>query len=780
MASANAMDETTRRGLASNVGNPSAPAGSFSYDDAIVRWFVGATLFWGLMAMLGGVVVGCLLVMPKLFQGVSPAFAPWLTFGRLRPIHTNAAIYAFIGNAIFAAIYYSTQRLCKARMWSGWLSRLHFWSWQAIIVAACVTLPLGITQGKEFAELEWPIDIAIAVVWILFFGVNFFATLAVRRDRHLYISLWFYIASIIAVGVLHLVNNFVVPIGWDKSYPMFGGVQEAMLQWWYGHNLLAFLLTMPFLGLMYYFLPKAANRPIYSYRLAIIHFWALVLLYVWAGPQHLHFTTIPEWASSLGMIFGLMLWMPAWGGLINGLMTLRSAGAKMALDPVLKFFFVALVFYGIATLEGSLMSVKSVNALTQYSDWTIAHMHVGALGWNGMLIFAMTYWLLPKLYQTKLWSPMLVTWHLRIAVLGILLYIIPIHIAGIIQTWMWRAQNDLGRLQYVGFLESIQASFPYWWARLVGGGLYVLGMFMLGFNVLMTRATRPAKYEVQLFKARREDEVLSETPPPPASLEGKPVLDFAVTMERFASLVWHRRWERQPAKVTWAILLIVVVASLAELIPTFIIRSNVPLIATVKPYTPLELAGRDLYIAEGCFNCHSQMIRPLVAEVQRYGEFSKPGESVYDHPVQWGSRRIGPDLAREGGKQSSYWHWQHFEKPDKLSPGSIMPAYQDLLDQELNHREIGRRMAAIKDLGAVAETDGAKAEDSSKKQAEKIAAEIIAQGGPVEYGDHLVKDTVAVALIAYIQRVGTDRFKTEAPAPAAVSPLTAQAAVLVK
>lgn len=740
----------------------SNPVESFSYDDAIVRWFVGATIFWALIATLAGLLVGVLLVVPNLFAALPSEVASWLSFGRLRPVHTNAAIFAFGGNAIFAAVYYSTQRLCKTRMWSDLLSWLHFWGWQGIIVAAAVTLPLGMTQSKEYAELEWPIDIAIAVVWLLFFGTNFFMTLLYRRERHMYVALWFYIATIVTVTVLHVFNNIVVPIGLGKSYPVYAGVQDALMQWWYGHNAVAFFLTTPFLGLMYYFLPKAAERPVYSYKLSIIHFWSLVFLYIWAGPHHLHYTALPEWASTFGMLFSLMLWMPSWGGMINGLLTLRGAWHRVTTEPVLKFFVVGITFYGMATFEGPMLSIKSVNALSHYTDWTIAHVHSGALGWNGFMTFGMIYWLLPRLYQVKLWSEKLANWHFWIGTIGILLYIVPIYIAGITQGLMWRALDDLGRLQYPLFMEAVHASAPFWWARLLGGSLFVLGIVFLILNTVMTWLSRPKKYDVPVYTAPRLSRSYIDKPLPAASLEGKPVLDFAKTLETFGKADWHRRWERLPVVFTVWVVIAVVVASLFEIIPTFLIRSNIPTIASVKPYTPLELAGRDIYVSEGCYNCHSQMIRPMIAEAQRYGEFSKAGESVYDHPFQWGSRRIGPDLAREGGKQSSSWHWSHFERPELRSPGSVMPSYRHLLEQRLNFGEIPKRVEAAKYLGAPYDAELKNAEAMARAQAEKIAAEIVAQGGPVEYANIFVKDSTAIALIAYLQRLGTDLFRVDA------------------
>ncbi|MCA9299713.1 MAG: cbb3-type cytochrome c oxidase subunit I, partial [Phycisphaerales bacterium] len=393
----------------------------FVYDDAIVRMFTVATILWGVVAFLVGILIAFELAFPMIGAEI-----PFLSFGRLRPLHTNAAIFAFAGNAIFAAIYYSTQRLCKTRMYSDLLGRLHFWGWQAIIVSAALTLPFGITQGKEYAELEWPIDLAIAVVWLVFFGGNFFMTLVKRRERHMYVALWFYIATIVTVTVLHVFNNLWIPVGvyqaltegkvtsvdaMMKSYPLYAGVQDAFMQWWYGHNAVAFFLTTPFLGLMYYFLPKAAERPVYSYRLSIVHFWSLVFIYIWAGPHHLHYTSLPIWASTLGMLFSVMLWMPSWGGMINGLLTLRGAWNKVAQEPVLKFFVIGVTFYGMSTFEGPMLSVKSVNALSHYTDWTIAHVHSGALGWNGFMTFGLLYWLTPRLFQAPLWSRKLAEWH---------------------------------------------------------------------------------------------------------------------------------------------------------------------------------------------------------------------------------------------------------------------------------------------------------------------------------------------------------------------------------
>jgi len=747
-----------------NTHNSGSELETYQYNDAITRKFAAATVLWGIVGMLVGLIVALLMVLPNLFYELGP-WAEYLTFGRLRPLHTNAVIFAFAGNAIFAAIYYSTQRLCKCRMWSDGLGLLHFWGWQLIIVAAAVTLPLGITQGKEYAELEWPIDIAIAVVWVGFFGVNFLMTLVTRRERHMYVALWFYIATIVTVAMLHVFNNLVVPIGWFKSYSIYAGVQDAFMQWWYGHNAVAFFLTTPFLGLMYYFLPKAAERPVFSYKLSILHFWSLVFIYIWAGPHHLHYTALPEWASTMGMLFSVMLWMPSWGGMINGLLTLRGAWHKVATDPVLKFFVVGITFYGMSTFEGPLLSIKSVNALSHYTDWTIAHVHSGALGWNGMMTFGMLYWLLPRLFQTPLWSMRMATWHFWLGTIGILIYIVPIYAAGLTQGLMWREMDETGRLVYSDFILTVQTIVPHWKVRVVGGLMFFVGMILLAVNFVMTWMARPKVYEDPVYSAPRLDPYIeSEQTTVPSALKDAPVLEVGKRLDVWARMDWHRQWERMPVKFTVLTLLAVVIASLFEMIPTFLIRSNVPTIASVKPYTPLELAGRDIYVAEGCYNCHSQMIRPIVAETKRYGEYSKPGESVYDRPFQWGSRRIGPDLAREGGKQSSFWHWLHFENPEQVAPGSVMPNFEHLLVNELDFKKTTDRVRAAHLLGAPYDRELDEAPEMARIQAEEIAAEIVKQGGPVKRGETMVMNTQAVALIAYLQRLGVDLTRVDEPA----------------
>ncbi|MFO0826827.1 MAG: cytochrome-c oxidase, cbb3-type subunit I [Phycisphaerales bacterium] len=737
----------------------------FSYDDDIVRKFALATALWGVVGMLVGVIIALQLVHPAFNLGLQ-----WTSFGRLRPLHTNAVIFAFAGNAIFAAVYYSSQRLLKTRLFSDVLSRAHFWIYQLIIVAAAVTLPLGFTQGKEYAELEWPIDIAVVLVWVIF-AVNFLGTIAIRRERHLYVAIWFYIATVVAIAVLYIFNNLVMPAGWFKSYSIYAGVQDAFMQWWYGHNAVAFFLTTPFLGLMYYFLPKAADRPVFSYRLSIVHFWTIVFIYIWAGPHHLHYTAVPEWASTLGMLFSLMLWMPSWGGMLNGLLTLRGAWQRVASDPILKFFVVAVTFYGMSTFEGPLLSVKSVNALSHYTDWTIAHVHAGALGWVGFMTFGMLYWLAPRLFQTQIAKPSWVGLHFWIGTIGILLYIIPIYAAGLTQGLMWRSFNAEGFLEYPDFIETVTQLIPFYWFRVVGGTIYLAGALMCFVNLLLTWAHRPATYDVPVYEAAPLARGFKEPPLPAPRLPLNSVPHFARKIDVFAQLRWHRKWEGLPLVFTVMVALGVVSASLFQIIPLFARKSDIVTISSVTPLTPLEVAGRDLYLSEGCVNCHSQMIRPLRAETERYGEYSKAGEFVYDHPFLWGSRRIGPDLARVGKKiVSPLWHVRHLNLPRDTSPGSIMPPYPHLLEQELQFDSIGASVDALRKLGVpYTEADVANSATAAKEQAAKIAKQVVDESGPAG-----LENRKAVALIAYLLRLGTDLDKPVS-VPAA-EPAVAQAA----
>ena len=726
------------------------------YHDTVVKQFLFATLVWAIFATLAGLLVAHLLVIPKMFGGQE-----WLSFGRVRPLHTNTAIYAFLANGLFAAIYYSTQRLCQVRIWSVAFGQIHFWLWQAIILSAVWVFPRGIAQGREFSQTAVSISFAMVAVWILFFASNFFMTLWHRRVARLYVSLWFYIVTIVTLPILLLANSIVLPINWIQSYPLVAGVHDSVLQWCYGHTAMMYLLLMPFLGILYYLVPLVSGRPLNNYRLAIVHFWALVIFMVWAGPHRLHYTPIPEWISSMGMLVGLILWMPMWGGLINGWKTLRGGNASFSTSIAYRFLWIALLFYGLSTVESFLLSIKSVSSLTHYSDWTIAHIHTGVMGWNGMLAFAMIYWLLPRLFRTKLWSERLSFLHFWIAVVGTLLTVVPLYVAGLTQSWMWNSMDELGNLVYPDFMESILASKSMWWIRIMGGLIYLAGSVLLGINVLMTwlasfgARSVESDDELSMHKAVFDSEV-NLTKPTLETLENAPVLDSARTLSRLSRLAWHSQWETSSKIYASLAVIALLVMTIFQVVPVFLVRGNVPVIASVKPYTALELAGRDLYLNEGCVNCHSQTVRPLVAETKRYGDYSRPGEFVFDFPPQWGSRRIGPDLAREGGKQTSLWHWQHLENPTSLVDGSVMPSYSHLLDTSIDFEKIGRRVETARKLGVAYELELDQYVQDARNQAEKVAAEIVSSGGSIRRGEVMTLDSQAVALIAYLQRLGKD------------------------
>lgn len=696
----------------------------FSYDNTIVRNFAYATMIWGVVGMLVGLYAAFQLILPSW----NLSFAP-TTFGRIRPLHTNAAIFAFVGNGIFMGVYYSLQRLLKARMFSDFLSKFHFWGWQAIILAAALTLPLGITSSHEYAELEWPIDLAIAVIWIVF-GINMMGTILKRREQHLYVAIWFYIATWITVTVLHVGNNLELPVHLWKSYPVFAGVQDALVQWWYGHNAVAFFLTTPYLGLMYYFLPKAANRPVYSYRLSIIHFWALIFIYIWAGPHHLLYTSLPDWAQSLGTVFSLMLIAPSWGGMLNGLLTLRGVWDKVRQEPILKFMVVAVTAYGMSTFEGPMLSIKSVNAISHFTDWTIGHVHIGTLGWNGFLTFGILYWLLPKIFRTSLYSTKLANIHFRVGTLGILFYAIPLYWAGWTQSLMWKQFTPDGFLQYGNFLETVTQILPMYTLRAVGGTLYFVGVLIMVYNLRKTVASGS-------LLANEETEA-------PAR---------AAVYQSHGKEHWHRWIERRPVQMLIGSAVVILIGGLVEIFPMMMVDSNVPRIASVQPYTPLELEGRDIYIREGCLGCHSQMIRPFRSETERYGEYSKSGEFIYDRPFLWGSKRTGPDLHRVGGKYPDSWHYNHMYDPQSMSPGSIMPPYTWLIDDELNTEYTAAKIKTLVILGTPYESSIVEDPLTSLNQQAKGIADNLRKDGLVQAG--LEKKEI-VALIAYLQRLGTD------------------------
>ena len=715
----------------------------FYYDNKIVRNFLYASIAFGVIGMLVGLIVAFMYLFPNMTDGIS-----WLSYGRLRPLHTNAVIFAFVGNSIFAGVYYSLQRLLKTRMYSNFLTQLNFWGWQIIILGAAITLPLGYTTSKEYAELEWPFDIAIALIWVAF-GINMIGTIIKRRERHIYVAIWFYLATFIAVALLHIFNSLEIPVSAFKSYSVYAGVQDALVQWWYGHNAVAFFLTTPILGLMYYFVPKAANRPVYSYRLSIIHFWSLIFIYIWAGPHHLLYTSLPDWAQNLGVVFSIMLIAPSWGGMINGLLTLRGAWDKVRTDPVLKFYVVAITGYGMSTFEGPMLSLKNVNAIAHYTDWIVAHVHVGTLAWNGFMAFGMVYWLIPRMTKTKLYSIGLANFHFWIGTLGIILYTLPMYVAGFTQASMWKQFNPDGSLVYGNFLETVTEIMPMYWMRAIGGTLYFTGLLVLVYNVIRTvMAGSPV-----------EDE-LAEAP-----------ALVKISNKQLKGEAWHSWLERRPVQFTILTTIAVAIGGVVQIVPMLVVKSNIPTISSVKPYTPLELQGRDLYIREGCNNCHSQMIRPFRSEVKRYGEYSKSGEFVYDHPFLWGSKRTGPDLHRVGQKYNDNWHFNHMWDPQSTSSGSIMPGYKWLFDNEaMDHQYIEKKMQVMVTLGVpYTEEDIANARKNMEAQSAQIEKNLnndpdfvksyeASKKAAAARGEEFVamKDREIVALIAYLQRLGTD------------------------
>ena len=747
----------------------------FSYDNSIVRAFLYATVVFGLVGFLLGLTAAWMLFYPELpeyFLGTDDPTIVSLRsgdlqglinsqgafgFGRIRMLHTSAVIFAFVCNGFFAGAYYSMQRLLKTRMFSDTLSWIHFWGWQLMIVAVVITFLMGINTSKEYAEHEWPIDILITIIWVIF-GINMFGTIARRRVRHLYVAIWFYLGTWVAIAMLHIFNNLEVPLsftGW-KSYSAYAGVKDALVQWWYGHNAVAFVLTTPVLGLMYYFLPKAANRPVFSYKLSIIHFWSLIFVYIWAGPHHLQYTAVPGWAQALATGFSIMLIAPSWGGMLNGLLTLRGAWDKVREDPVLKFFVVAVTCYGMATFEGPLLATKTLNKIGHYTDWVIGHVHVGALGWNGFITFGMVYFLLPVLWRTKLWSVKLANWHFWLGTLGIIFYAVPLYISGFTQGLMWKQFNPDGTLVYKNWLDTVTAIIPYYQMRFVGGLLYIAGAILMVVNVVAT--VRQGSFQ---------KEVPAEAP----ALAN-------VTPKRKEGEGLHLWLERTPVLLTILSFVAVAIGGFVEIVPTLAIKDNVPTIAAVKPYSPLELEGRDLYIREGCNSCHSQMIRPFRDEVVRFngknGQYSKAGEFVYDRPFLWGSKRTGPDLHRQGGKNPSSWHYKHMLNPRVTSAGSIMPRYPWLIANDLDRSKMVDKVKLMKNTFDVPYTQAQidSADQWADNQAAFIVKQIYSEAADVKlaYEQRKAADGAnftplekkeIVALIAYLQRLGTDIKTTE-------------------
>ncbi|MEC3875175.1 cytochrome-c oxidase, cbb3-type subunit I [Chryseobacterium salviniae] len=740
----------------------------FSYDNSIVRAFLYATVVFGIIGFLFGLTAALMLFYPELPEflfgtddttikslgggidgliNTNGAFG----FGRIRMLHTTTVIFAFVMNVVYVGVYYSLQRLLKTRMYSDTLSWIHFWTWQIMILVTYVTFFMGINTSKEYAEHEWPIDILITISWLIF-GANMFLTIAKRRVRHLYVAIWFYIGTWIAVAMLHIFNNLEVPLsftGW-KSYSAYAGVKDAIVQWWYGHNAVAFVLTTPVLGLMYYFLPKAADRPVFSYKLSIIHFWSLIFVYIWAGPHHLQYTALPAWAQAVGTGFSIMLIAPSWGGMLNGLLTLRGAWDKVRENPILKFFVVAVTCYGMATFEGPLLATKNINKIGHFTDWVIGHVHLGALGWNGFMAFGVIYYLIPILWRTKLYSTRLANWHFWLGTLGIIFYAVPMYISGFTQGLMWKQFNPDGTLVWKNWLDTVTAVIPYFKMRFFGGFLYLSGAVLMVVNLIAT-----------VRKGSFQKDVPAEAPAL-ANISGK-------RKEGEGTHLWL---ERTPVLMGILSLLTISIGSMVEIIPTLSLKKSVPTISAVKPYSPLELEGRDIYIREGCNACHSQMVRPFRDEIVRFngknGQYSKAGEFVYDRPFLWGSKRTGPDLHREGGKNPSSWHYKHMYNPRSTSAGSIMPRYPWLIANDLDRSKMVDKMKLMKSAFEVpytkAEIDSANS--WANNQATKIVRDIFSEASDLKDAyakrpkGELEKKEI-VALISYLQRLGTDIKTTE-------------------
>jgi len=740
----------------------------FYYDNRIVKAFIYATVIWGIIGFILGLTVASLLVWPDIPEYLFGSDVKDLAksqgsfgYGRLRMLHTSAVIFAFVGNSIFTGIYYSLQRLLKARMYSDVLSWINFWGWQLILVLVVITFLMGLNTSKEYAEHEWPIDILTALIWITF-GVNMFGTILKRRVRHLYVAIWFYIATWIGITLLHVFNNLAVPLNWDilnpKSYSVYAGVQDALVQWWYGHNAVAFFLTTPVLGLMYYYMPKAANRPVFSYKLSIIHFWSLIFVYIWAGPHHLLYTALPPWAQALGTAFSIMLIAPSWGGMLNGLLTLRGAWDKVREEPILKFFVVAITCYGMGTFEGPLLATKTLNKVGHFTDWVIAHVHVSALGWNGFMAFGVVYYILPRIFKTELFSKKLANAHFWLGTLGIIFYAVPMYISGMSQGLMLKQFNPDGTLAMKNWLEMITQITPFLFLRVVGGTLYVTGSILMGINVYKT------VWGKQL--------VANEAAEAPALAK--------ITTERKQGEGFHLWLERMPLYLSVGSFIVLAIGGMVEILPTLMVKSNIPTISAVKPYSPLELEGRDLYIREGCNACHSQMIRPFRDEVARFTggwtakEYSKAGEFVYDRPFLWGSKRTGPDLARQGKKNQSSWHFKHMLDPRSTSPGSIMPRYPWLIVNQFDDSRTTDKIKLMKNSFDVPYSDKEVAEvaKSVDDQQKQIIKEIYSEAEDIK--EAFDKEKLALgakfvplekreitALISYLQRLGIDIKATE-------------------
>ena len=719
---------------------------------------MAASLVWAIVFVAAIAFTTYILLQPNLMD-------PAHSFARLRPLSMHIGVFGFACNAFFAAVYFSTQRLCKRAMWSSFLGLFHFIGWQVVCVWMVVTLVMGHVQLRESAEFVWQLDVAILILWLAF-KANFVLTLLTRCVRHLYISLWFYAAAIIGFLPVYVLGNLEWPGEGYTSFSLYSGVLDGFMQSWHGTNIRFFLIVMPALGAMYYFVPRISGRPVANYRLAVAQFWLMTVLGAFAGSKLLHYTPVPEWVTSLGMFAGVLMFMPSWVGVTNGFAMLKGPVKDLSDSPVLKFFFVGILFYAFASLEGALTSIKSVGGLTGFTDWTVAHDLAMLVGFAGFTGFGFIYWAWQKAFNVKLWSQGLVGLHFWSAVIGSILLVDGTYLSGYFQASMSHAMDSSGSLVYPEFIEIVATSKIFWWAKLAGASILVVSSAVMLLNLVMSvlagEKTEPEVAEV-VCKPSREYE---DPTPPKSILEGEAILQLGIKIDQWSSLVWHRRWERSAPKFLMLIKLAILIGVVVEFVPMYLFANQLPASAVAVPYTPLELLGREILVSERCSSCHTQAARPLLAEGNRYGDYSLPEDFKFDRPTQWGSLRVGPDLAQEGGKRNSWWHWQHLEDPQLVTPGSVMPRFDFLLNEELDMEAIRQLLIEATENGMPFDTellaeDELSEEDRAmgdvtaleaivQKQAEEIAADIVKSGGPAA-----MFNKQGIAIVAYLQRLGT-------------------------
>lgn len=729
------------------------------YEDRVAGWFLVATAFWGVVAAALTAGTTLLLLRPEWTRGL-----PEMAFGRIYPLHFNMAIFGFAANGVFAAIYYSTQRLCQRPMFSASLGYLHFLGWQFVTVWGLSSLAFGHMQFRHGAEFVWPVDVGIALVWLVF-AVNFLATVFARKQRHMYISLWFYITSAIAVLPVFVLNNLAIAGAGYESTSVFSGVTDAFMQSWGQQNLLVYMLVMPLVGVLYYFVPRVSGQPVANYRLAIAQFWMMTFLGLLAGPRLLHFTAVPEWVSSVAMLAGVLMFMPSWVGVTNGMAMAKAGRIEPAERVVVRFFQVGILFYAFLCLESALTSIKSLAAMTVFTDWSIANSYAICFGFAAFMTMGVANWLAPLIFRRGLWNAGLTQLHFWLSTAGTLLLVGSTYTGGLTQGWMAHSLDSTGTLVYPEFIEIVQTASLFWWGAVVGAAINFAAMLLFALNVGMTWLARKRESEPTLESVRRLADDYQDPPPPKSRLEGEAILNLGVKLDIWSKLVWHRRWERSSSRFVMFVAILILVGVAVEVAPMWAWGNSLSATARPVPYTPLELLGRDIFVREGCANCHTQTVRPLVAETKRYGEFTTAEQFHFDRPAAWGTRRIGPDLAREGGARDGYWHWRHLQNPQEVNPGSVMPSFAHMMNQELDLAAIRTLVRRAAELGVPydeqwlaedelteeerAEGEVTELERVVQQQAEVMAADIVKAGGPAAKFDRQ-----AIALIAFLQRLG--------------------------